>query len=204
MRYRGGADVGCDGALWDALHRGGDVATEEVAEGFVREWEDGGRGDGMKRGLYRSVWLWLGCFVMAFLLWAWVSSYETGTSYYRIVKVEDKGGRQRWAVYDEGVTVEGGSVRIYLARVSKPGRDANVVREKPVYVRARAQGREVGPAFRWKSYHDADVTLATVQRSYGEVPLWGGTGLYVMLCGGGLLWRRRRWRRLLLEGRAGA
>ena len=150
----------------------------------------------MKRALHRSVVFWLGCLVLAFLVWAWVSSYKTGTSLLRTVSIEKKGAGFRFS-YDEGVKLENGRLKVYLVSVSKPWVNASVVNEEAIYMRYAPEAVDKAPGFRGTSYHDTAVRMATVRRSLGEVPVWAVVALYVMGCGGVLVWQRRRWRRVM-------
>jgi len=166
----------------------------------------------VKRGLYRSVWFWLGCFVLLFLVWAWVSSYERGTLVHRqtmVAKVKGPppatsstgaryfDGPVAFAI--NGVGVESGRIVLTYATVSDVEPGVVVQRGAVACRRSAARTEDLPPMFLMEKRHDADVKTATIMRYGVIVPVWCVVVLYLMGCGGVLLWRRRRWRRVLLE-----
>jgi hypothetical protein len=153
-------------------------------------------GQRMKPALHRSAVFWLGVFVLGFLMWAWVSSYRTGTSLYRIVIIEETGVKPR-AVYDEGMNVDSGKILFSGVSVAKPRAHVTVVHEPLSLVRHPPEAGDSAPVFKVRSYHDAEVTMATVQRSHAEVPVWAIVAGYLFPWGAVLVWRTRRWRRVL-------
>ena len=168
----------------------------------------------VKPALHRSVWFWLGCFVLLFLVWAWVDSYETGTLVYRqtlVAKVKGPPAATSspgpMSMYYEtpivfGVNaagLESGRIVLSYTSVSNPGPGVVVQRGDLACRRSAARTEFLPPMFLMEKRHDTGVKTATVLRYGAVVPVWGVVVLYVMLCAGVLVWWRRRVRGVNIE-----
>ena len=149
-----------------------------------------------------------------FLVWAWADSRKMETSVSRTWTLGRPGDPSMSCF--EGVWLQSGKVGIAWSKVRITNAEFELVYD-PIGP-SRARSEEGGGWF--AAWETSSVTLdeegrrladigetagrnATVALRMVRVPMWAVVVLYLMGCGGLLVWQRRRWRRLLLEGRAG-
>jgi hypothetical protein len=165
----------------------------------------------MKPALHRSVVFWLGVFVLMFLGWLWADSRRTTTSLYKILELEDTRAMppltdamtytSREASCINGVTLHDGKLVLSYASATKLKPHVTMRRGPLTFMRIAPDYHWQVPALGGGMYYDG-ANLATVRRYQVVVPMWGVVGLYLMGSGGVLWWRRRKWRRFLLDGGA--
>jgi len=157
----------------------------------------------VKPALYRSVVFWLGCFVLLFLVWAWADSLKTRTSYRRIWAVATlvgPGTARHVGTCIDAVWVDSGRVgfRWNHAKVASPG--LRGLYQRFEFAREPASGNEAIQRMPMAAREQHDPTTGVTIVSYRvAVPMWGVVVLYLMVCGGVMVWWRRRMRRVLLE-----
>jgi hypothetical protein len=148
----------------------------------------------LKPALHRWPLFLLGLFVFTFLVWAWADSMKHGTIVYRVKYVEV--GRGHRLVHDEGVSLDGGRLMIYGARVKTREPQLSEGVEPLTFRRgaATAGGRWFAKPVSERVQND-DMKEATIIWHWLGVPMWEIVGCYLVLWGGVLWWRLRRWRR---------
>jgi hypothetical protein len=150
--------------------------------------------------LYRSPVFWLGAFVLLFLVWVWAGSMRTGRSASRMVvmqgPVSPEKKRREWSYYDDGVMLDGGKLMLVHTSVKDVPSYVTVHYDPVITMSFPAESGSWAGRFRWGPHHDNELDLPAVRRHFVEVSMWGIVGSYLVIAGGIIGWRRRRWRRL--------
>lgn len=156
----------------------------------------------VKPALHRSVVFWLGCFVLLFLVWAWADSRKTVTSASRMSLLITPGAPfgDFHGVYLDRVALDGGRILVWWSHATITSSTLHLDSHSMGYMRGPRDAEGVWFAKPTVVRHvDENTAGARVMTYFVEVPMWCVVALYLMGCGGVLVWRRRRWRKVLLD-----
>lgn len=162
----------------------------------------------MKLALHRSVWFWLWVLVLAVLLWAWADSRKMQTMVHRPGGLDvmiDATHPVPVVVFGDGVGLVDGAVTIFWSPVTLTDSELKVRHDPIAFDRGAKEGVGewfAGPVVESKVGYDEKGARVVV--NVVEVPMWGMVGAHLLLCGGVVVWRRRRWQRSGDAGSGGA
>jgi len=135
-----------------------------------------------------------------FLVWAWVDSLKTMRTLRRDSAIGGRSGIL--ALHADLIRMNDGRIFIQWCRPMLTDSTLKV-RSFPVSYRRNGAARKEGIAMpKVHRFVIEEAKGVRVVRDVVEVPMWGVVGLYLMGCGDVLWWRRRKWRRFLLDGGA--